>query len=87
MLTLTRKSGESIVIGDTIRVTVKDIRGRNVQLAIDAPRGISIYRDEIYRAIEAENRAAATQPAELPATLTGASISLAAPAARGEDES
>lgn len=89
MLTLTRKAGESIMIGDSIRVTVREVRGRSVQIAIDAPAGVTIFREEIYRAIEAENRAAAaaaTATTALPTSLRGASIRLAAPVARGEEE-
>ena len=59
MLALTRKPGERIVIGDNIVVTVVDIKGDNIRLAIEAPREIKIYRGEIYDAIAAENRQAA----------------------------
>lgn len=59
MLALTRKIGERIVIGNGIIVTVADIRGDNIRLAIDAPRDVKIYRGEIYDAIVAENRQAA----------------------------
>jgi len=59
MLALTRKPGERIVIGDNIVVTVVDIKGDNIRLAIDAPREIKIYRGEIYDSIAAENRQAA----------------------------
>ena len=89
MLTLTRRAGESVVIGDSIRVTVKEVRGRTVQLAIEAPRGIPVYREEIYRTIEAENRAAAAQGGELPDVGEGAAIRLGPPTAgsgRKEDE-
>ncbi len=71
MLTLTRREGESIVIGDTIRVTVKSVRGRHARLMISAPSGVPIYREEVYRAIEEENRAAAAaaSQAALPADV------------------
>lgn len=59
MLALTRKSGERIVIGDNIILTVIDIKGDNVKLAVDAPKHIKIYRGEIYDAIVDENRKAA----------------------------
>lgn len=58
MLALTRKSGEQIIINDNIVVTVVDVRGESVRLAIDAPREIKIYRGEIYQAIAAENKEA-----------------------------
>ena len=66
MLALTRKIGEKIMIGDDIVVTVVDIKGDNVRLAIDAPRSVKIYRAELYDAIIAENKQAA-----MPDDLTG----------------
>lgn len=59
MLALTRKPGERIVIGDNIVITVVDIKGENIRLAIDAPKEIKIYRGEIYDTIAAENKQAA----------------------------
>lgn len=59
MLALTRKIGERLVIGDNITVTVVDIKGDSVRLAIDAPRAVKIYRGEIFDAIVAENKQAA----------------------------
>ena len=61
MLVLTRRPGEDIVIGDDIVVTVTEIRGDNVRIAIEAPRAIKIYRGEIYKAIVNENKEAAKQ--------------------------
>jgi len=68
LLALTRKPGERIVIGDAITVTVVEVRGDSVRLAIDAPREVKIFRGEIYDAIAAENRQAAL-PAAAPAAL------------------
>lgn len=59
MLILTRKLGESITIGDDIRVSVLGIRGRQVRLGIDAPSNIVVHREEIYVKIQEENRKAA----------------------------
>lgn len=59
MLVLTRKVGERLVIADNIVISLVDIKGDNVRLAIDAPRDIKIYRGEIYDAIAAENKQAA----------------------------
>lgn len=59
MLALTRKIGERIVIGDNIVVTVVDVKGDNVRLALEAPKTIKIYRGEIYDAIATENKQAA----------------------------
>lgn len=60
MLALTRKVGERIVIGDNITITIVDIKGDNIRLAIDAPKEVKIYRGELFDAIVAENRQAAT---------------------------
>lgn len=52
MLILTRKVGDSVSIGDEIRVYVLEIRGYQVRIGIEAPRNIPIYRDEIFRFFE-----------------------------------
>ncbi|NLJ23931.1 MAG: carbon storage regulator CsrA [Firmicutes bacterium] len=59
MLVLTRKIDESIIIGDDIKITLVDIRGDQVKIGIEAPREISVHREEVYREIQAENRRAA----------------------------
>lgn len=51
MLTLTRKVGESIRIGDDIEIVVKEIRRNQVRIGIVAPRDVAIYRQEVYEAI------------------------------------
>jgi len=56
MLVLSRKLGERIVIGPNIELTVVDIRGNQVRLAVDAPRDVSIHRQEIYQRIQDESR-------------------------------
>jgi carbon storage regulator len=58
MLVLTRKLGESIRIGDTIVVKIVDLDGRHVKLGIEAPKNVSVNREEIYERIQRENRAA-----------------------------
>lgn len=58
MLILTRKLGESITIGDEIRVSVLGIRGRQVRLGIEAPAKVVVHREEIYVKIQEENRKA-----------------------------
>jgi carbon storage regulator len=55
MLILTRKLGERITIGDDISVTLLEIKGSQVRLGIEAPKGISIYRQEIYERIRQQN--------------------------------
>ena len=66
MLVLTRKPRQQIMIGDNIVINVVEVQGDNVRIAIDAPRDIKIYRGEIYRAIQEENKnAAAPGPMDL----------------------
>lgn len=57
MLILTRKVQTAIVIGDQITVTVLSIKGDQVRLGIDAPRDVTVHREEIYKRIQAENLA------------------------------
>jgi len=59
MLVLSRKSGESIVIGNDITVTVIEFRGDQVRLGIDAPRSVPVYREELYAEVSRQNREAA----------------------------
>lgn len=54
MLVLSRKRDEKIIIGDDIKITVVDIKGDRVRLGIDAPRSVTVHRDEIYEAIQRE---------------------------------
>ena len=58
MLILTRKLGESITIGDEIKVTVLGVFGRQVRLGVDAPPAVIVHREEVYLKIQDENRAA-----------------------------
>ncbi len=59
MLILTRKIGESVAIGDKIKVYVIEIKGRQVRLGIEAPPDTMVHREEIYQRILEENRSAA----------------------------
>ncbi len=63
MLVLSRKQGQSIVIGNEIVVSVREIRGRNVRLAIETPHGVPVHRLEIHQEIVEENRRAAAAAA------------------------
>ena len=57
MLVLSRHRDESIVIGHDITITVVEIRGDKVRIAIDAPREVSVHRREVYDAIKRERNA------------------------------
>ena len=61
MLVLTRKLGESIAVGNEIMVTVLDVKGKQVQLGITAPSTIRIYREEIFKRVQEENKKATEQ--------------------------
>ena len=58
MLVLTRRTQQSIVIGDGIVITVLDIRGDQIRLGISAPRDIPVYREELLTAVGESNVAA-----------------------------
>jgi carbon storage regulator len=58
MLILTRKLGESVTIGDDIKITILGVRGRQVRLGIIAPHKVAIHREEIYFKIQEENKRA-----------------------------
>ncbi len=59
MLILTRKLGESIRIGDNIKIVVSDIKGKQIRIGIEAPEDVSIHREEVYRIIQEQNLLAA----------------------------
>jgi carbon storage regulator len=56
MLVLSRKKDEKIIIGDNITVMVIEIRGDKVRLGIDAPREVTVHRQEVYEAIQREQK-------------------------------
>jgi carbon storage regulator len=60
MLVLTRRAGESVVIGDDIVITVLEARGDVIRLGINAPRDVQVHREEVYKELKAANRAAAS---------------------------
>jgi carbon storage regulator len=55
MLVLTRKLNESIMIGDSVEVTVVEVKGEQVKLGITAPKDVKVHRKEVYLAIQSEN--------------------------------
>ena len=62
MLILTRRTGESVMIGDDVSITVLGVNGNQVRIGIDAPRHIAVHREEIYRRIKAASAADAAEP-------------------------
>lgn len=62
MLVLTRKTAESIQIGDEISITVLEVRGNQVRLGIDAPREVPVHRREVYEALQARESEAFDPP-------------------------
>lgn len=64
MLVLTRRVGETFIIGDSIRVTLAaiDVEHGRARLAIEAPKGVPVYREEVYQAIREEMQQAARSP-------------------------
>ena len=67
MLILSRKINEKIMIGDDISVSIIEIRGDQVRIGVDAPKTVKVFRQEVFDAIRAENKAAAQSTAVLPA--------------------
>lgn len=64
MLVLTRKLGESIAIDDNIKITVVQIKGKQVRLGIEAPKDTKIHREEVYLAIQEQNKASVDSTTE-----------------------
>lgn len=60
MLVLTRKKGQSLIIGNDIEVTIIDIQGDQVRIGINAPKSVIVHRKEIYEEIRNENVSAAS---------------------------
>lgn len=54
MLVLSRQRDQTIVIGDSIRITIVEVRGDKVRIGIDAPRDVTVHRQEVYDAIKRE---------------------------------
>lgn len=71
MLVLKRKSGESIIIGDNIKVTILEYQVDGVRVGIKAPREIPVHREEVYEAIRRENLAAVIGPGVIRALPEG----------------
>ncbi len=77
MLILTRRVGETIVIGDDVIVTVLGIKGNQVRIGINAPKDVSVHREEIYQRIQQEKNTTPKQ--EEPAPVAAPVAPAAAP--------
>jgi carbon storage regulator len=64
VLVLTRRPGESIVVGNQVVVTVLEVRGDQVRVGIDAPREVQVHREEVFRQLEDQNTRAARSAAQ-----------------------
>ncbi|MDD5949283.1 MAG: carbon storage regulator CsrA [Lachnospiraceae bacterium] len=61
MLALSRKTGESIMIGNNIEITILEVKGDQVKVGINAPKAVPVYRKELYLQIQEANKEAMTQ--------------------------
>lgn len=71
MLVLTRRTGESVMVGDDIVLTVLDVRGDVVRLGIAAPRTVQVHREEVFRELQKVNREAVAAGDAAVHVLTG----------------
>lgn len=60
MLVLTRKPGEAIQIGESVSLTILEIRGNQVKIGIEAPDDVTVYREELFRIVREQNTRAAS---------------------------
>lgn len=66
MLILSRKINEKIMIGEDISISIIEIRGDQVRIGVDAPKNVKVFRQEVFDAIKAENKAALESAVTIP---------------------
>jgi carbon storage regulator len=71
VLILTRRVGESIVVGDDVTVTVFEVRGDAVRIGIDAPRSVQVHRQEVYEELRRSNEQAVSPSEDAIESLRG----------------
>lgn len=64
MLILTRRVGETLMIGDNVTVTVLRVKGNQVRLGVNAPKDVSVHREEIFERIQQEDADESVEPTE-----------------------
>ncbi len=63
MLILTRRAGETVMVGSDITITVLGVKGNQVRIGINAPKDVAVHREEIYERIQSEKSAKESEPA------------------------
>ena len=66
MLILTRRAGETVMIGSDVTITVLGVKGNQVRIGINAPKDVAVHREEIYERIQSEKSAGETSAADSP---------------------